>query len=120
MDKQLEITLSGELIHIGDTQTFESGFCKRGAAVKVIDGNPDYPQEIGIEFVKDRVSQLDQFRVGQQVTVKCNLRGNEYNGKYYVNLTAWRIDGAQGAPSAPARQQAAAPLNEPEDDVLPF
>jgi len=71
-----------------------------------------YPQDIKFEVVKDKISQLDSVQVGQDVAVSFDLRGNEYNGKYYVNLNAWRIQAAQGgatsAQSTP-QQQAATP-----------
>lgn len=35
---------------------------------------------------------------GQDVTVQFNVESREYNGKYYTNLTAWKID-AGSAPS---------------------
>ena len=51
--------------------------------------------------------------IGQEVTVHFNLRGNEYNGKYYVNLQAWRLDKGEGfAPTEMA--------NVEEADDIPF
>ena len=31
------------------------------------------------------------FAVNEVVSVDFSVNGREYNGKYYVNLTAWRI-----------------------------
>lgn len=41
-------------------------------------------------------------RVGQQVTVDFDINGREYNGKWYVELKAWRVTAAdEGAAPAP-------------------
>ena len=73
---------------INQTQTFESGFQKREIVVTTLD---DFPQDIKLEFIKDKCSILDKYELGQSVTVGFNLRGNEYKGKYFVNLQAWKI-----------------------------
>tara|TARA_R110000772_G_scaffold245020_1_gene358426 strand:- start:262 stop:603 length:342 start_codon:yes stop_codon:yes gene_type:complete len=86
------ITLTGKVETILDKETFASGFTKR---VLVINdgGNKDgnYEQLIPVEFVKDQVAQLDNLQTGQPVSVSVNIRGNEYNGKYYANIQGWRI-----------------------------
>ncbi len=52
--------------------------------------------------------------------VSFNVRGNEYKGRYFVNLQAWKISGAT-AKAAPTPAPKAEPelLPESEDDV-PF
>ena len=87
------MTVEGNIKLIGETVTFDSGFTKRQVVVTT---NDQYPQEIGIDFVKDNIGQLDLFAVGQDVTISVNLRGNEYNGKYYVSLNGWKIESANG------------------------
>jgi len=59
-----------------------------------------YPQDIKLDCVKDKCALLDRISVGQAVKVTFDLRGNEYNERYYVNLTAWRIEPADaGTPT---------------------
>lgn len=82
------MTLKGRIKIIGETQTFDSGFSKRQF---VITTDEQYPQDLAIDFVKDKCNILDQYNEGDEVEVSINLRGNEYNGKYYVNLQAWKI-----------------------------
>lgn len=78
-----------------DTQTFGSGFTKREFVVTV--GDDRYPQDIKMEFVKDKTAVLDKFRPGARVKVGFDLRGGEHNGRYYVNLQAWRMHPADGS-----------------------
>ena len=85
---------TGEIKLINDIQTFSSGFEKREF---VITTDEKYPQDIKLELIKDDVVKTDQFKVGDNVKVSWNLRGNEYNEKFYVNLQAWRIEAVEGA-----------------------
>jgi single-strand DNA-binding protein len=87
--------LTGKIKLIQDPQTFDSGFTKREVVVTVEDGK--YPQEICLEFVQDKVSLLDTVKVGQEVTITFDIRGREYNGRYYNNLQGWRIQAGEDA-----------------------
>jgi len=81
--------LKGKIKLIMDVQNFDSGFSKREFVVTT---DEQYPQDIKLEFTKDKCSLLDQYAIGDEVNVQFNLRGNEYNGRYFVNLQAWRIE----------------------------
>ena len=98
---------AGKIKVINDTQSFASGFTKREFVVTT--AHDKYPQDLKFEIVKDKCSQLDAFEVGQDVQVSFDIRGNEYNGKYFVNLSCWKIQAATGASGGgePARQQSA-------------
>jgi hypothetical protein len=98
--------VKGTIKVVGTTQEVGSnGFTKRQLVVTT---DEQYPQDIAIDFVKDKCSILDKYGVGQQVTVGVNLRGSEYNGKYYVNLQGWKINAAdevaKAATAAPAAE----------------
>jgi hypothetical protein len=114
--------LIGKIKLINDIQAFESGFSKREFVVTT---NEQYPQDVKFEVVKDKCSLLDKYAPGNDVKVSFNIRGNEYNGKYYVNLQAWKIEnseavappsGSAGAANPPAFES---PLPDGGDD-LPF
>lgn len=92
---------SGKLKWIGEVQSFPSGFTKREFVVTT--AADKYPQDLKFEIVKDKCAMLDPFEVGQDVEISFDIRGNEYNGKYFVNLSCWKIQGA-GAAAAPAAQ----------------
>lgn len=66
----------------------------------VVATDEQYVQYIPIDFVQDKCSILDNYAIGQQVKVSVNVRGNEYNGKYYVNLQGWKIEKTGDAPIA--------------------
>ncbi len=81
--------MPGRVKTVMDPQTFPSGFTKREFVIVTKD---DYPQEIKFECVKDRCALLDAIKPDDDVTVRFSVRGNEYKGRYYVNLQAWQID----------------------------
>lgn len=127
----MSLELNGKLKVVFDVQTFPSGFSKREF---VITTDEQYPQDVKFELVKDKTSLIDKFTVGDQLKVSFNVRGNEYQGKYYVSLGAWRVEniGAAAAPNIPApldpmaaqpRAAAAAPaapIDDIGEDDLPF
>lgn len=84
----MEVT--GKIIHIGETETVGSAgtFKKR---LVLVETNEQYPQKIPVDFVQDKTALLDAFMIGSDVVVSVNVRGNEYNGKYYVSLNGWKI-----------------------------
>lgn len=123
----------GTIKLIGDVQTFPSGFTKREFVVTT--AHDRFPQDLKFETVKEKCSLLDGFAPGQPVVVSFDIRGNEYNGKYFVNLSCWKIQaddgGASNAPAAerenrgePAveREPSAADLRDENDfdDDIPF
>ena len=113
--------LTGKVKVIHDAQTFASGFTKREFVVTVADGK--YPQDICLECVQDKVSLLDSLQIGQEVTATFDIRGREYNGRYFNNLQAWRVQPAGGAAGedAPPVSDADVPadFDDYEDDI-PF
>jgi hypothetical protein len=83
--------IKGAVKFVGEMETIGAkGFTKRELIVTTPDDK--YPQDLKIEFVKDNCSKLDDISEGDEVTVGVNLRGSEYNGKYYVSLTGWKIE----------------------------
>lgn len=114
--------LTGRIKLIQDPKTFDSGFTKREMVVVVEDGK--YPQEINIEFVQDKVALLDTLRPGQEVTVTFDIRGREYNGRYFNNLQGWKIVTLGNESSDSIDDQSSAPPfptpEDFEDDDIPF
>ena len=132
----MSFEVKGKIKVLYDRQDFPSGFYKRDF---VITTNEQYPQDIKFGALKERVDQLNGLVEGDELTVKFDVRGREYNGNYYVDLNAWRIErGVQGQTptennanaQTPSESVSTAPLPEVEpvelsaavstDDDLPF
>ncbi len=118
--------LTGKIKLITDEQKFDSGFYKREFVVTT---QEQYPQDIKFEVFKEKCEMLNGLNAGSDVKVHFDIRGREWQGKYYNNLVAWKIEGAAvGAPapapsaSGPTDFPAADPVdvNSVEEDDLPF
>jgi hypothetical protein len=114
--------LTGKIKLIQDPKTFDSGFTKREMVVIVEDGK--YPQEINIEFVQDKATLLDSLQPGQEVTVTFDIRGREYNGRYFNNLQGWKIVPAGEQSTLPDDMHSSEAYRSPPagimDDDIPF
>ncbi|MGC6467141.1 MAG: DUF3127 domain-containing protein [Akkermansiaceae bacterium] len=119
--------LSGTLKVIEDLQTFKSGFTKREFVIEVPDGK--YPQMVKFELVRDKIELVNNLSIGDEVKVTFDIRGNEYNGRYYVNLNAWKIEsggsgsGGGQAPADPPPSSFDSSFDsepDPSDDDIPF
>lgn len=103
---------AGKIKLIYDTQSFPSGFSKREFVVTT--AHDKFPQDLKFEVVKDKCALLDQFQPDQEVQVNFDIRGNEYNGKYYVNLSCWKIQAAGSGDSSDNQSfSKPAPRNRP-------
>ena len=117
--------LEGTIKLINPAQTFPSGFVKREFVVTTDD---QYPQDIKLELTKEKCALADGLSQGQRVSVSFRIRGNEYQGKYYVNLQAYKIDagaggGDSGGPglSEPPPGLMDGPANDPSaEESSPF
>jgi len=119
--------VKGTLKKLFDQQDFPSGFYKRDFVITTME---QYPQDIKFSALKEKVEQLASMSEGEVVNVKFDLRGREYNGQYYVDLNAWRIERADaaastaGAPAVSAENMPPVPpmpvATTPDDDDLPF
>lgn len=110
MSNQLEIT--GELKHIGEVEIITTTNAEK--RIFVIEIEPgQYSQEICFELFRDKVSLINNFQIGDTITVSFNLRGREYQGRWWVNLQAWRL----AKSNTPEVEES--PLPEEHDD-LPF
>ena len=87
----------------------------------------NFPSQVCMNvWGEDKVKELDRFQVGDKVKVSFNLSSREYNGRWYTDVRAWKIE-AMGAPVAPPvptgdpyasmPEAYSAPLSE---DDLPF
>ncbi len=122
--------LAGVVKLVQEVETFKNGsFTKRGVVVTVEDGK--FPQDILLEFVQDKVSLLEDVQQGDDVQITFNIRGREYNGRYFNNLQGWRLEKSGGAAGSsdnsaatgsrpPMPTEAPGNIEEIDSDIDPF
>lgn len=81
--------IKGKVFLVEETQIIGSKEFKK--RLLVIETDEQYSQKIPIDFVQDKVGLLDILQNGQEVVVSVNIRGSEYQGKYYVSFQGWQV-----------------------------
>ena len=91
----------------------------------------NYPSQVCMNvWGEDKVKDLEKYQIGDKVKVSFNLSSREYNGRWYTDVRAWRIEmaapaqtsaaPAYAAPSYSAPAQPTAPLPTADDMSSPF
>jgi hypothetical protein len=104
-----ESTIKGAIKLINPIKVISDKFSVREFVVTTPDAK--YPQDILFQTINDKMDVLESLGVGQQVEVSYNVRGREFNGRYYNTLDAWKVQVIGG--------QKAQTTNNDDDD-LPF
>ena len=105
-----ELTMKGAIKLINPINVISDKFSVREFVITTLDEK--YPQDVIFQTVNDKMDVIAPYGQGQVVTVSFNVRGREYNGKYYNTLDAYKVQG----------EVTTSPVNEPMpmDDDLPF
>lgn len=57
----------------------------------VLETNADYNSEICVAAFGETMKELQNIKEGDNLEVNLNISSKEFNGKYYHNITAWKI-----------------------------
>ncbi|MEM9887772.1 MAG: DUF3127 domain-containing protein [Bacteroidota bacterium] len=90
----MSFEIEGKLHKKYDTESKTASFQAREF---VIETEGTYPQFIKFQLTQDRCSIIDGNQEGEMIKVHFDLRGREWNGKYFTNLNAWRVEQASTA-----------------------
>ncbi|HWA35743.1 MAG TPA: DUF3127 domain-containing protein [Cyclobacteriaceae bacterium] len=94
----MAMELKGKVIQLLQMQT---GMGKKGQWKKqefIVETQSQYPKKVCLSVWGDKI---DQFRIteGDQVNVSVELESREYNGRWYTEARAWKVEKAGGAMS---------------------
>ena len=67
----------------------------------VLETQETYPRKVFFNFFGDRVDQYP-LQVGQLVKISFDIDSREYNGRWFVEVRAWKAEDATAAAAAPA------------------
>ncbi len=81
----------GILYKVFDTESKTASFQAREFVIK---SEGEYPQMIKFQLTQDKCDIIEKFETGQKIKVHFDLRGREWNEKFFTNLNAWRIESA--------------------------
>ncbi len=108
----------------------ESGVSRAGNEWKkqefVIETEEQFPKKVCFTLFNDKNALLEKVTEGDDVEVSFNLESREFNGKWYHNINAWKIDKVSDQGNLPEPPPEFRPEDippEPEEDGgsgLPF
>lgn len=111
--------VKGKVTKIMDVQTFSEKFKKQVVIVEQTDAM--YDKEIPVEFTNKGVDEISsKLKVDQQVTLGINLAGREWEGRYFVNIRAWRLHDEEEASDLEADDQNGVGFAKDNHGDLPF
>lgn len=94
---------------VGGTSAKGNAWKKREYVLETLE---TYPKKVFFNFFGDRVDQFP-LQVGQVVKISFDIDSREYNGRWYVDVRAWKAEAPdaapQAAPAAPAVSYGVAP-----------
>jgi hypothetical protein len=97
MSKSFET--QGRIHSIDATKEYGSnGFKKREFVIELNDAseNPEYPNFVAFELIKDKCFIMDKYKVGDQIVVTFNVQGRLWKAedkpeRCFTSLQAWKI-----------------------------
>ncbi len=113
---------TGRLHKIFDTEQKSASFSVRDFVIETADDK--FPQMVKFQLTQDKCALIDDFSEGDEICVDFDLRGREWNEKYFTNLNAWRVTAAdtQGNAATGTAAPASSPATTVDDfeDDIPF
>ncbi len=122
----MSLSVKGNIVSILNP---ESGVSRAGKEWSkqefVIETQEQFPKKVCFTLFGDKTSLLNGISNGAEVEVSFNLESREYNGRWFHNINAWKIDTVQQdipQQEAPPEFRAEDIPPEPADgpDDLPF
>lgn len=91
----------------------------------VIETNDKFPKKVMISVMGDKVQELKRFKTGDEIKASLNIESREYNGRWYTDIRAWKLETGGNGTTAPSSENFY-PDSEPSftadtaTDDLPF
>ena len=113
----MSFVIVGKLYKKFPTESKSPTFQTREFVIEIVEGN--YPQFIKFQLTKDRCQMLDNYNEGEEIKVHFDLNGREWQGKFFTNLTSWRIEKMSGDAAAPVNSGSAIPVQQAQQTATP-
>jgi len=86
----MSFEITGKLHKKFDIESKSASFQAREFVILIEEGN--YPQYIKFQLTQDRCNLVDNVEQNETIKIWFDLRGREWNEKYFTNLNAWKIE----------------------------
>lgn len=95
----MSLEIQGKLLEVHPEQSGES---KNGTWKKqsfVIETEDQYPKKVCFVIWGDRTNMLEGLSKGDSLKVAFDVESREYNGRWYTDVKAWKIESTQSQAS---------------------
>lgn len=113
------MNIEGKIIYIGTEESVGQQWLRKRSFVVEEVSDKERKSSLAIDLFKDKTALLDEFNIGDMVRVGINYKANQYNGKWYNSISAWKLDKSWSNGGA-APDAGYAPSYQPVNDDLPF
>ena len=115
------MNIKGKLVEIFDTVQITETFKKREFIIQD-NKNPEYPEFVKVELIQDKVSLLDDLKVGDKINVLINIKGRKWedkegNIKYFNSIQGWKIETENEGIN---QENSEDEINQDPEEDLPF
>ncbi len=110
--------LEGKIIQINPLQ---SGEGKNGTWKKqefIVETKTQYPKKVCITAWGDKIDQFE-LKANEDVVVSIDIESREYNGRWYTDVRAWKVEKAGAQQYDTAEPDILPPSNDPPMDEDP-
>jgi len=120
----MDLKLTGKVVRILDEQSGESRNGPWRKQEFILETEGQYPKQVCVVQWGDNIDQFG-IQEGETITASIDIQSREYNGRWYTDVKAWRVDrtqqGGGSAPQPPSDEPwpSSAP-SDASDDGLPF
>ncbi len=85
--------ISGKIIQVLQEQTGEGRNGKWSKCDFVIETQDKFPKKVCITAWGDLIQTVRNIPAGSDVKVSFDISSREYNGKWYTDVKAWKVEG---------------------------
>lgn len=115
----MALEINGRLIQKLELQ---SGMSKSGSNWQkqefIIETDEQYPKKICANLWGDKIDMLSSINIGDNVVLSFNLESREYNGKWYTDVKAWKLEKQSVNQSTTQSSPDTIPMPSDSDDFL--
>lgn len=84
-----QLSIKGRIHIIGPKEIKSEKLTVREFVIKT--GTEQFPEFVPMQLKNDKCALIDLAKEGDEVEASFNIRGREWNGKYFTNLEAWKV-----------------------------
>lgn len=120
LEDKMDLKISGKVLKILEMQSGES---KNGPWKKqdfILETPGKYPRKVCVTQWGDQIDQ-NNVTEGEEITAFIDIQSREYNGKWYTDVKAWKVEKGAGGDQPMNPDENVIDLGPPVDeDDVPF